>query len=82
MIYVHVPYSTEKDSSEGYDRLKSSVSDQMTNGRTCSVADVRHTDRWTGANPTACCGDLAFYCNSPEITKELVKWAKKSGDGD
>jgi hypothetical protein len=36
----------------------------------------------TGANPTACRGDLASYCNSPEITKELVEWAKKSDDGD
>ena len=44
LIYVHVPFSTDRDRSEGYDRLKSFVSDLMTDGRTCIVADVCHTD--------------------------------------
>jgi hypothetical protein len=82
MIYLHVPFKDDEANSKEYCRLKSFVDEQMTAGKTCVIADTRHTDRWSGVGPTLCRGDLAFHCNNKEITKELVEWAKKRDNGN
>ena len=60
LIYVHVPFAADDTSSKDYGRLISFLTDQMSAGRTWIVADTRHTDRWTGVDPTLCQGDLGL----------------------
>ena len=54
----------------------------MKSGRTCIIADSRHTDRWTNVEPTCCKGDLAFHCNNKEMRSELIEWAKAKDNGN
>jgi hypothetical protein len=82
LIYIHVPFAKDEFKSREYDRLKTFAEDQMKAGKTCVIADTRHTDRWTGVSPTLCKGDLAFYCNHTEIIGELVSWAKARDNGN
>ena len=68
--------------NKGYSSLKSFAAEQMKAGKTCIVADTRHTDRWSGVAPTLCRGDLAFHCNDTGVMKELVEWAKERDNGN
>jgi hypothetical protein len=82
LIYVHVPFEDDATVSKDYCRLKEFVDDQMKAGKTCVIADSRHTDRWSGCEPALCRGDLAFHCNDSGITKELVEWARIRDNGN
>ena len=82
LIYIHVPFGHDDENSEGYNRLRSFADEQMKAGKTCIVADARHTDRWTGVDPTLCKGDLAFYCNDKGICSELTQWARERDNGN
>ena len=74
-MLLHIPFENDADTIPEYGNLLELVNDQMNTGRTCIVADSRYTDRWKDVRPTECRGDLAFFCNNPEVTKELVQWA-------
>ena len=54
---------------------------QVGKGKTCVIADTRHTIRWKGIDPV-CRGDLAFYCNDPSVSGEPYKWAKERENGN
>ena len=82
LIYIHVPFASDNENSNEYAKLKSFADDQIKAGRTCILADTRHTDRWTGVSPTFCRGDLAFYCNDKGICSELTEWAKERDNGN
>jgi hypothetical protein len=84
VLYVHVPFADDKCDNPDYDRLKSFVANQMDAGRTCIVADTRHTSRWSsvGEGPALCRGDLAFHCNNKNMCNELVEWAKERDNGN
>ena len=45
------------------------------------MADARHTDRWSGIGPTRCRGDLAFFTNDANVSKELVQWSNSKDNG-
>ena len=81
VIYVHVPFQDDAETSREFCNLKQFTEDQMKAGKTCIVADTRHTDRWKGSTPILCRGDLAFYCNNTEMCSELVEWAKEKDNG-
>jgi hypothetical protein len=51
-------------------------------GRTCVIADTRHTERWTGTTPTKCRGGLAFVCNDAGISHGLTEWARERDNGN
>ena len=81
-MYIHVPFTSDNENSQGYDNLKSFAKTQAEAGRTCIIADTRHTDRWKDLEPQCCRGDLAFYCNNDGISTELVEWAKRQDNED
>ena len=72
LIYIQAPFVHDDESSKGFCNLKTFAEEQIKVGRTCVVADSRHTDRWSGLEPALCRGDLAFYCNDKGISDELV----------
>ena len=82
LIFIHVPFVNDNENSKGYTSLKSFADVQIKAGRTCILADSRHTDRWSGVSPTLCKGDLAFYCNDEGIRSELTEWAKERDNGN
>jgi len=82
LVYIHVPFVYDNEDSQGYRNLKSFADDQMKAGRTCIIADTRHSDRWANVSPTLCRGDLAFHCNDKGISSELIEWAKKRDNGN
>jgi hypothetical protein len=82
LIYIHVPFVDDHENNEGYPTLISFADEQIKLGKTCIIADTRHTVRWTDTNPTLCRGDLAFYCNNKDISNELVEWAKYRDNGN
>ena len=81
MVYINVPFSRDNMTTTGYETLKGFAEEQMQSGRTCVIADTRHTERWCGIEPTLCRGDLAFYCNDKAIQDELVEWARCRENG-
>ena len=82
LIFIHVPFKDDDMNSKEYCSLKSFAAEQVKAGKTCIIADTRHTDRWSGIDPTLCRGDLAFYCNDTGIGKELLEWAKERDNGN
>lgn len=82
LLYIHVPFVNDNETTQGYHNLTSFATEQIDKGRTCIVADVRHTNRWRDLTPTLCRGDLAFHCNDKDICEELVGWAKARENGD
>ena len=56
LIYIHVPFVNDNENSKGYCSLISFAEELTKAGRTCIVADTRHTDRWSGVEPTLCMG--------------------------
>ena len=82
LVYIHVPFTSDNENSQGYDNLMSFARNQAEAGRTCIIADTRHTDRWKDLEPQYCRGDLAFYCNNDGISTELVEWAKRQDNED
>ena len=82
MVYINVPFSRDNMTTTGYETLKGFAEEQMQSGRTCVIADTRHTERWCGIEPTLCRGDLAFYCNDKAIQDELVEWARCRENGN
>ena len=82
LLYIHVPFVSDNENSKGYDNLKSFAKDQMDSGRTCIIADSRHTDRWKDLEPQYCRGDLAFHWNDSGISNELIEWAKRQDNED
>ena len=82
LIYLHVPFKDDEVHSKGYCQLKDFAEEQIKAGRTCVIADTRHTDRWEQIDPTKCKGDLAFHCNDTNVRRELVEWARVRDNGN
>ena len=68
VIFIHAPLENGIANSTGYDNLKNFAQAQERAGRTCIMADARHTSRWDMCKPSVCRGDLEFQCSDPNIT--------------
>ena len=84
VIYIHVPFMEDEDRSEGHAKLQCFAEEQMKVGKTCIIADTRHSERWEshGCAPARCKGDLAFVCNNKAMTEELLSWARSRDNGN
>ena len=82
LLYIHVPFVSDYETTSGYFHLQEFAKEQMSNGRTCIIADTRFTDRWSDLDPTPCKGALAFHCNDVEVRNELVEWARQLENGN
>ena len=60
LIYIQMPFEKDGEHSDGHSRLTAFAKAQEEAGRTCVIADSRHTGRWNNTKPVLCRGDLAF----------------------
>ena len=84
LIYIQMPFEKDEENSDGHSRLTAFAKAQSEAGRTCVIADSRHTGRWNDTNtkPVLCRGDLAFRCDDPTVTKELLEWSRRRENGN
>ena len=54
----------------------------MEKGRTCIVADSRHTKRWKDTSPVLGRGGIGFLCNDNAIAHELQEWSRQNDRGN